>query len=178
MKRYTDEFAVIAMPHSGQEYKAAPDQIKTSSYRSMIDGGADVVIGNHAHWVQTSEAYNGHLIIYNLGNFIFDQQDTAEVTRGLALQMTLSVDAKDTPDLDKWVELAKNCDTYDDSCLKMATSQKLKKLPFSYHFGIVGSDDSGKQVKPASAAQVAALKQRLNWDTTVKGLTGVYSGEL
>lgn len=178
MKQYMDEFAVIAMPHSGQEYKAAPDQIKTTLYRDMIDNGADVVIGNHAHWVQTSEAYNGHLIIYNVGNFIFDQQDTQEVTRGLALAMTLSVKASDAPDLDKWVELAKNCESYTDECLKMATSQKLAKLPVHFSFGVVGSDDSNKQTKPASAAQVEAIKQRLQWNTTVKGLTGAYSGEL
>jgi poly-gamma-glutamate synthesis protein (capsule biosynthesis protein) len=178
MKHYTDEFNVIAMPHSGQEYKSSPDQIKTTLYRDMIDNGADVVIGNHAHWIQTSEAYKGHLIIYNLGNFIFDQQDTMEVTRGLALAMTVSVNAKDAPDLEKWAALAEKCGTYDDECLKMATSQKLTKLPLKYTFSVVGSDDSGKQVKPASAAQVTAIKQRLNWSTTVKGLTGMYSGEL
>lgn len=178
MKRYTDEFNVIAMPHSGQEYKSSPDQIKTSLYRSMIDNGADVVVGNHAHWVQTSEAYKGHLIIYNLGNFIFDQQDAMEVTRGIALQMTLSVKAGNAPDIEKWAALAEECGTYDDQCLKMATSQKLTKLPLTYSFGIVGSDDSAKQTKPASAAQVTALKQRLGWSATVKGLTGIYSGEL
>ena len=178
MKRYTDEFNVIAMPHSGQEYKAAPDQIKTTLYRAMIDNGANVVIGNHAHWLQTSEAYNGQLIIYNLGNFIFDQQDSVEVTRSLALQMSVSVDAANAPDLEKWIQLAENCDTYDDQCLKMATSQKLVKLPLTFTFAVAGSDDSGKQVKPANAAQLEAIKQRLNWSTTVKGLTGAYSGDL
>jgi hypothetical protein len=39
MKRYTDYFPVIAMPHSGAEYKAEPDAIKSNFYRSLIDNG-------------------------------------------------------------------------------------------------------------------------------------------
>jgi poly-gamma-glutamate synthesis protein (capsule biosynthesis protein) len=177
MKRYTDVFSVIAMPHSGQEYKASPDQIKTDLYRGLIDGGADVVIGDHPHWVQNSESYKGHLIVYSLGNFIFDQQDTAEVTRSAMLEMTLSVAASAAPDLDKWIALADNCGSYSDQCLKTATNQKLTKLPITFHFAVQGSNDSGKIVKPATTEQLASIKQRLNWATTIQGLTGSYSGE-
>ncbi len=177
MSKYTSEFNVIAMPHSGAEYKTGPDQIKTDLYRGLIDGGADVVIGDHAHWVQNTEAYKGRLIVYSLGNFIFDQQDTAEVTRSLALQMTLSVKASDAPDLEKWIKLAEDCGSYDDQCLQMATSQNLAKLPMNYSFVALGSNDSGKITKPATADQLSAIKQRLNWATTIKGLTGRYSGE-
>jgi len=177
MKRYTDTFSVIAMPHSGQEYKTAPDQIKTDFYRGLIDNGADVVIGDHPHWVQNTESYKGHLIMYSLGNFIFDQQDTSEVTRSAMLEMTLSISAHAAPDLDKWIALTENCGSYDDQCLKTAMSQKLAKLPITFHFAVRGSNDSGKIVKPATSEQLAAIKQRLNWTTTIQGLTGSYSGE-
>lgn len=177
MKKYTDKFNVIAMPHSGQEYKPAPDQIKTDLYRSLIDGGAEVVIGDHPHWIQNTESYKGHLIMYSLGNFIFDQQDTSEVTRSAVLQITMSITAKDAPDLDKWIALADECGTYEDQCLKSAMSQSLTKLPITYHFAALGSNDGGKMVKPATAEQLASIKQRLNWAATIKGLTGKYSGE-
>ena len=177
MQKYADRFNVVAMPHSGQEYKTAPDQIKTDLYRSMIDNGAEVVIGNHAHWVQTTESYKGHLIVHNLGNFIFDQQDTKEVTRSAVLQMTLSIDAKNSPDLDKWIALGEACAVYNDTCLAEAKEQNLKKLPIRYSFAALGSNDSGKLVKPATAEQLEAIKQRLNWDSTIKGLSGNYSGE-
>ncbi len=177
MQKYADRFNVVAMPHSGQEYKTAPDQIKTDLYRDLIDGGAEVVIGNHAHWVQTTESYKGHLIVHNLGNFIFDQQDTKEVTRSAVLQMTLSIDAKNSPDLDKWIALGETCAVYNDTCLAEAKEQNLKKLPIRYNFAALGSNDSDKLVKPATAEQLEAIKQRLNWDSTIKGLSGNYSGE-
>lgn len=177
MKKYTETFNVIAMPHSGKEYQTGPDQIKTDLYRGLIDGGAEVVIGDHAHWIQNTESYNGHLITYSLGNFIFDQQNTSEVTRSAVLQMVLSVDAKNAPDLEKWVALAETCAGYNDTCLADAEAQGLKKLPITFHFTALGSNDGGKQVKPATPEQLASIKQRLNWNNTIKGLSGKYSGE-
>ena len=136
-----------------------------------------MVLGDHPHWIQTSESYKGHLIVYSLGNFIFDQQDTSEVTRSAVLQITMSVDAKNAPDLDKWIALGDKCAEYNDTCLAQAEAQGLQKLPITYHFAALGSNDGGKQVKPATPEQLTSIKQRLNWDTTIKGLSGNYSGE-
>ena len=44
----------------------------TRSARSYIDAGADVVVGHHAHTLQGIEIYNDKPIIYNLGNFLFN----------------------------------------------------------------------------------------------------------
>ena len=49
MEQYSKLMTVIAMPHMGVEYKPAPDQLKTETYRSMIDHGADMVLGDHPH---------------------------------------------------------------------------------------------------------------------------------
>ena len=38
-----------------------------------IDAGADMVVGNHPHWVQGLEVYKNHLITYAQGNYVFDQ---------------------------------------------------------------------------------------------------------
>lgn len=177
MKRYTDYFPVVAMPHSGAEYKAEPDEIKTTWHRALIDAGADVVIGDHPHWVQSTESYKGHLIMYSLGNFIFDQQFNSEVTRSAVLDMTVSVEAKDNPDLARWIKLAEECSSYQDACLAKAAEQKLSKLVLKYHFGVRGSDNSGKLVKPATPAQLDSIKQRLRWQQTISGLSGNNSGE-
>jgi poly-gamma-glutamate synthesis protein (capsule biosynthesis protein) len=39
----------------------------------MIDAGADVVVGNHPHVTQGYDFYKGRLIVYCLGNFVFDE---------------------------------------------------------------------------------------------------------
>ena len=177
MKRYTDYFPVIAMPHSGAEYKAEPDTIKADFYRSLIDNGADVVIGDHPHWVQSSEAYKGKLIMYSLGNFIFDQQYNSEVTRSALLQMTVKIDASKNPDLAEWIKLGESCATYQDTCLQQVMEQKLQKLSLTYQFGIEGSDNSGKLVHKATPEQLADIKARLRWQQTISGLSGNNSGE-
>src|SRR5439155_51363 len=50
--------------------------------------GADLVIGNHPHWVQPVEIYNGHLITYAHGNFIFDQMWSQETREGMVGRYT------------------------------------------------------------------------------------------
>lgn len=177
MARYSEHFNIVAMPHSGAEYKTGPDEIKTTFYRGLIDGGADVVLGDHPHWIQSSEAYKGKLIVYSMGNFIFDQQSNAEVTRSAVIQMAVSVDVKDAKQLDKWLALGEECAKYGDDCLQKASEQQLEKLPLKYRFAALGSNDSGRMVHRADAAQLASIKQRLSWDRTITGLAGLHSGE-
>jgi poly-gamma-glutamate synthesis protein (capsule biosynthesis protein) len=178
ISRYAEHFNVVAMPHSGAEYMPAPDQIKMNFYHALIDNGADVVLGDHPHWVQSSEAYNGHLIVYSMGNFIFDQQAGKEMTRSAVIDMTVSVTAEQAANLDEWLALGETCGAYADDCLARATEKNLTKLPLEYHFAVRGGDSSGKITKPASTAQIDSIKQRMNWPATVQGLSGVYSGEL
>lgn len=177
MSRYSSLFNVVAMPHSGMEYKPSPDEIKTTLYRGLIDGGADVVLGNHAHWVQSTEAYKGKLIVYSMGNFIFDQQGALDVTRSAVINMDVSVDAKAAPDLDKWLALGEKCGSYVDDCLSLAKEEGLTKLPLTYHFAVLGSRDDGKVTHRATDAELTSIKQRMNWSVTIQGLSGYNSGE-
>lgn len=64
---------VITFMHWGEEYVPEPNQRQKSLARKMIDAGADVVIGNHPHVTQGHEFYKGRLIVYCLGNFVFDE---------------------------------------------------------------------------------------------------------
>jgi hypothetical protein len=174
MQQYSELMPVIAMPHMGVEYQAAPDQLKTATYRSMIDNGADMVIGDHPHWIQTTESYKGHLIVYSMGNFMFDQQDTAEVVRSAAINVLMNTDSADSAQLEKWLSLGDRCKTFQDDCLSAIQSEGLTKLPMTYQFGVIGTNDSQKIVKPATPDQQASILQRLNWAETIKQLQAPY----
>jgi poly-gamma-glutamate synthesis protein (capsule biosynthesis protein) len=168
--RYADKFITFAMPHSGTEYREAPDQIKTDFFHGLVDAGADAVIGGHPHWVQTSEAYKGKLLVYSVGNFMFDQQSNREVTRGVAVEVNMEVDAAAAPELDKWVKLANTCGAADDDCLQQATDQNLTKLPVKLSYDVRSSDDSGRQTHAGDAALTTSVKERLQWSKTTAGL--------
>jgi len=174
MKSYSKYMPVFALPHMGVEYKSSPDSLKTNFFRSLIDGGADVVLGDHPHWIQTSESYKGHLIVYSMGNFIFDQQDTPEVVRSAAIRVFIKSSDHDSSDLIKWLALGEECKTYHDDCLKQIKTQNLKKINFSYGFDVVGTNDSDKIVKPATKAQQQDILKRLDWSNTMDGLQVPY----
>jgi hypothetical protein len=175
MKKYSSYMPVVAMPHMGAEYKSEPDQIKTDFYHSLIDGGADMVIGDHPHWIQTSESYKGHMIVYSMGNFMFDQQDTPEVIRSAGINVYIKTADSDKNLLEKWLELGEKCARYKDDCLASAEKQKLGKLDINYKFGVVGTNDGDKIVKPATPAQQTSVLDRLEWQSTIDGLRPPYS---
>jgi poly-gamma-glutamate synthesis protein (capsule biosynthesis protein) len=56
----------------------------------MIDAGADMIIGNHAHWAGAMEVYKGKPIWYELGNFVFDQTWSEQTEEGLVLELTFN----------------------------------------------------------------------------------------
>ena len=61
----------IVMIHGGREWTSAPTEKQKKLYRTIIDQGADLVIGSHPHYLQGFEVYKHKLIAYSLGNFIF-----------------------------------------------------------------------------------------------------------
>ncbi len=81
---------VVALFHWGAEYVAVPtiapgiagDDPRQIA-RLAIDAGADLVIGNHPHWVQGIEYYEDRLIVYAHGNFIFDQSWSRATQEGV-----------------------------------------------------------------------------------------------
>ena len=75
--------------HTGTEYSKTPNQFQTIFYKSLIDAGADFVIGHHSHVVQPVEKYNQGWIAYSLGNFVFDQGFSKETMQGLMLKVLI-----------------------------------------------------------------------------------------
>ncbi|MFH1947537.1 MAG: CapA family protein [Candidatus Magasanikbacteria bacterium] len=81
---------LVIMPHWGTEYMT--DKVNNSQKtqaHAFIDAGADVIIGTHPHVVQPIEEYNGKMIYYSLGNFIFDQYFSTETQQGLNIAIFL-----------------------------------------------------------------------------------------
>jgi poly-gamma-glutamate synthesis protein (capsule biosynthesis protein) len=83
-----DNELVIVTFHFGAEYQSVPNQRQIELAHLAVDNGADLVIGAHPHWVQTKEVYKDKPIYYSLGNFVFDQEWSAETKRGLAVRFT------------------------------------------------------------------------------------------
>lgn len=74
---------VIAQFHWGTEYEEDPDPRVRELGKIAVDAGADLVIGNHPHWVQGMEYYKGKLITYAHGNYVFDQMWSTETRQGV-----------------------------------------------------------------------------------------------
>lgn len=72
-----DSDLIVAYLHFGNEYSNSPNENQVKIAHELIDYGVDVVIGSHPHVTQGIEMYNGKPIFYSLGNFIFDQSNTA-----------------------------------------------------------------------------------------------------
>ena len=79
---------VIVFPHWGTEYRYSPFQNQQRLARQSIDAGADMIIGNHAHYAAAVEIYKGMPIWYALGNFVFDQTWSEPTMEGITLELT------------------------------------------------------------------------------------------
>jgi poly-gamma-glutamate capsule biosynthesis protein CapA/YwtB (metallophosphatase superfamily) len=79
---------VIPFMHWGDEEVPENDRQKEFA-RAMIDGGADMVIGAHPHVTQGIEYYKDKLIVYSLGNFVFDGFDEGPCRTGWVLRLRL-----------------------------------------------------------------------------------------
>lgn len=77
----------VVFIHWGNEYKAKPSPDQVALAHWFIGLGVDAVIGGHPHWMQGIESYGGKPIVYSLGNFIFDQDWSAETGYGLAVTL-------------------------------------------------------------------------------------------
>jgi poly-gamma-glutamate capsule biosynthesis protein CapA/YwtB (metallophosphatase superfamily) len=65
---------VLVIAHGGLEYIPFPPAYIVAAFRSLVDAGADCVIGHHPHVPQGIEWRCGKPIAYSLGNFVFYQR--------------------------------------------------------------------------------------------------------
>lgn len=79
--------------HWGTEYSLTANEHQRALAHSLIDAGADSILGHHPHVVQDIEVYHNRLIFYSLGNFIFDQYFSRDTQEGLAVGLEVGPSA-------------------------------------------------------------------------------------
>jgi len=69
-KQHAD--VVIVLVHNGYEIKQQVVNSQVEIAQLAIDSGASLVIGSHPHVLQRIDEYQEGLIVYSMGNFVFD----------------------------------------------------------------------------------------------------------
>jgi poly-gamma-glutamate capsule biosynthesis protein CapA/YwtB (metallophosphatase superfamily) len=78
---------VIPVMHWGWENELTANAHQRQLARTMIDAGADAVIGGHPHVTQDIEHYKGKPVIYSVGNFVMKETDNANQRMGWVLRL-------------------------------------------------------------------------------------------
>lgn len=93
LRKTTD--VVVTIIHAGCEYVELPAPYVRERYHKIADLGSDIIVAHHPHVGQGIEYYNGTLIAYSLGNFLFDASlikkrriTVPEQLNGLILRVT------------------------------------------------------------------------------------------
>lgn len=81
---------VVVFIHWGKERITTPETYQTEMGHTLIDAGADLVVGHHSHIMQPVEWYKGKLIAYSLGNFIFTNSRMDRSNQSAILEVSVS----------------------------------------------------------------------------------------
>jgi len=102
-----DEGAIVVVSvHWGGEYKGAPDERQLAIAQTLIRAGAALIWGHHPHVLQPADKVPCRmarrcLVLYSLGNAIFDQQGLADTRRSALLLVRIDrqgvIDARAVP---------------------------------------------------------------------------------
>jgi poly-gamma-glutamate synthesis protein (capsule biosynthesis protein) len=83
---------VVCSVHWGDEFVRYPSPGEVRLGRDMIDAGAHLVLGHHPHVLRGVERYKDAVIVYSLGNFVFDMLWDEHLRRSAALTIRLTRD--------------------------------------------------------------------------------------
>jgi poly-gamma-glutamate synthesis protein (capsule biosynthesis protein) len=83
---------VIVSLHWGTEYQSSANSHQVTLAHRLVDAGADLVLGHHPHVIQAMEVYNDRLIVYSLGDFIWDRHSTRATGEAYVLQVSIPLD--------------------------------------------------------------------------------------
>jgi poly-gamma-glutamate synthesis protein (capsule biosynthesis protein) len=62
---------IVVYLHWGAEGDTCPTPRQQGLALALVDAGADIIVGSHAHRVQTAGRMGAALVAYGLGNFVF-----------------------------------------------------------------------------------------------------------
>lgn len=113
----------------GYEHLDNPSLSQVGIGHDLIDAGADIVLGSHSHVFQPVERYNGGVIAYSLGNFLFDmwrQENRNSGILELVHGRTGSINVSITP-----VRTTNGAVTYSDHAVDQLIVQHSPNVPSS-----------------------------------------------
>lgn len=68
----SDDTVIIVCLHWGDEFSTIPSNAQVSLAHTLVDEGANVILGHHPHVFQGIERYKGSVVVYSQGNLISD----------------------------------------------------------------------------------------------------------
>ena len=165
MKTYAAVVPTIAMPHMGVEYQNVNDQLRKNLYHRMIDLGVEAVIADHPHHVQNAEAYKKKLIVYSMGNFMFDQLVAPERVRSAAIEANAEVEVKDV-DFEAWNALGEICLEDKTTCFEKIKEANLPKISITWKYDYHATTSATSCItRLADTSYQTAVGQRLKWSS-------------
>jgi poly-gamma-glutamate capsule biosynthesis protein CapA/YwtB (metallophosphatase superfamily) len=87
-----DGAITVVSLHWGMEYQAGHDSLQEEIAGRLVEAGADILWGHHPHVVQEMEWRKGTLILYSLGNAVFDQPAPPAAGRGSLVWVSIGRD--------------------------------------------------------------------------------------
>jgi poly-gamma-glutamate capsule biosynthesis protein CapA/YwtB (metallophosphatase superfamily) len=81
------DLILVLMHWNHQEYKAQPLDYTRNLAKLITENGADMILGDHPHWVQEIEFRGEKPVFYSMGNFIFDQMWSMETRQGMSVEL-------------------------------------------------------------------------------------------
>ena len=82
---------IICMLHWGDRYDEEVDDSYVELAHSVVDSGADLVVGTHPRSLQGIELYNGKYIVYSPGAFLYGGETELTETDSIIFQQTFCV---------------------------------------------------------------------------------------
>ena len=80
---------VIPVMHWGWENERTANPRQRQLARTMVDAGADMVLGGHPHVTQDMGLYRGKPLVYSVGNFVMKETDNDNQRRGWVVEVEL-----------------------------------------------------------------------------------------
>lgn len=83
---------VVVLYHGGKEHYRYPSPKLQKVFHKFADVGANLIIAQHTHCIGCYEEYNGSMLVYGQGNFLFDYSDSVYWKTSLLICLDLGKD--------------------------------------------------------------------------------------
>lgn len=138
--------------------------------RAVIDAGADIILGHHAHILKGVDMYRGRPIFYSLGNFAIDLPMTREHAQSKSFREIQKLAPEWEPDFESMYNFPP------DSRMTMIvecdlTREGIARTAFRPAFI---NDDAQAEPLPATDPRFAKVLAYMRWCNEEAGLSGTY----